>query len=79
MYFKENDQIGTSIINTYYTININLNRLITIKKFMDTIIETSKKDLEKIKFGKDLYRFTENNLILKFEDDIPTTLKDNKQ
>lgn len=77
-YFQNNpeDNIGSKIINTYYNIDFNLKKLNIIKNFIISILESSKYDLEKIKFSREKYRLFKENLFFKFSDDISESFKD---
>ena len=76
VYFKKDDTIGSNIINAYYTVKINLEKLETIKKFILTIIDSSlKNQLEKINIDteKHKYKLFRDNLIFKFNNSLSET------
>lgn len=71
---KDNDSIGSEIINKYYTIKIILEKLETIKKFIIFLLESSKYDLERIEVSKLEYKLVSDNLIMKKESQIDKIL-----
>jgi hypothetical protein len=69
----KNDNLGSEIINKYYSIKSNLDKLITNKNFIDSILDTNKYDLEKIKIQREKYKLfkkttiDDTNLFSKFK------------
>jgi hypothetical protein len=72
IYFKKNDlditdNIGSEIINNYYTIKILLKKLEKIKKIILDIIDTSRSEFEKINVSREKYKLNKDNLVHPFE------------
>jgi len=72
---KDKDPIGTKIINNYYTIKFNLEKLENIKKIILSILLTSKCDLEKIKISNNKYKLLKRYLIINFHNTYKETFK----
>ena len=64
------DNIGSKIINSYYTINSYFQQLYIIKNFILSILRSSKFYLEKMKVSKERYKLSSKNLIIKFKDTL---------
>jgi len=78
IYFnKDNDQIGSNIINNYNTIRINIKKLEIIKNFILSILKTSQFELESFKVSKKIFKLKQNKLIINFEDTFNDTFKIN--
>jgi hypothetical protein len=82
IYFQNNqdnlkDNIGSTIINTYYNITFNLNKLNIIKNFIISILESSKYDLEKIKISREKYKLFKHNLFFDFKNNSFFDFSDN--
>jgi len=77
IYFKgkNDDPIGTKIINNFYTIKFNLEKLENIKKIMLSILLTSKCELEKIKISNNKYKLLKKYLIINFNNTFEETFK----
>lgn len=77
IYFQDiqEDNIGSTIINAYYNIDFNLKKLNIIKNFIISIIESSKYDLEKIKFSREKYKLYNENLFFNFSNNTTSSFK----
>lgn len=69
------DNIGSRIINASYNIDFNLKKLNIIKNFIISIIESSKYDLEKIKFSREKYKLYNENLFFNFSNNTTNSFK----
>lgn len=72
IYFKNDknnitDNIGSKIIDNYYTIKVLLKKLEKIKKIILDIIDTSKLEFEKINISREKYKLNKDNLVHVFE------------
>jgi hypothetical protein len=79
IYFNSNekDNIGSKIINNYYTIKICMKNLLLIKTFILSILEVSGvNDLDKINISKEKYKLLKSDLIIPFNDTLSSTFKD---
>jgi len=72
---KKTDPIGSSIINAYYNIKVNLRKLELIKTFIISILKCNERYFKKIIIQKQSYSITERNLIIKFKDTFGQTFK----
>ena len=80
MYFKKNDSLGSSIINSYYSIKINLDKLRIIKQFILKILEVSfKNEVINKHISKEKYKLVSNNLIINFGTNISDTFSNQKK
>ena len=73
-----NDNIGSTIINNYYTIVRYLKRLEIIKKFIIATLDSSKYYLNK-KISRERYNLFEKKLIFSFKDDVNETFTKQKE
>ena len=72
IYFKTDknnntDNIGSKIIDNYYTIKILLKKLEKIKKIILDIIDTSRSEFEKINVSREKYKLNKDNLVHEFQ------------
>ena len=72
---KSQDPIGSSIINAYYNIKVNLRKLELIKTFIISIIKCNESYFKKITIQKQSYSITKKKLIIKFKDTFGQTFK----
>ena len=70
------DNIGSNIINNYYSIKYKLRELRTIKKYIFTILELSKDEINKKTVSFNKYKLKKNKLIIKFEEKLVDTIKE---
>ena len=63
IYFNKNNSNNT-IIDTYFTLSLLFDKLENIKQKILFILETSKDDLENMKFSMDSYKLSLNNLLI---------------
>lgn len=81
IYFKQNNQskdpIGNTIINHFYTIKFNLEKLETSIKFISSILLTCKCNLESIKISNNKYKLLKKNLLIPFHDTFNETFRNN--
>jgi hypothetical protein len=61
------DNIGSKIIDNYYTIKILLKKLEKIKKIILDIIDTSRSEFEKINVSREKYKLNKDNLVHEFQ------------
>lgn len=73
-----NDNIGSTIINNYYTIVRYLKRLEIIKKFIIATLDSSKYYLNK-KISRERYNLFEKKLIFSFKDNVNETFTKQKE
>ena len=80
IYFNSNietDNIGSKIINNYYTIKICMKKLLIIKTFILSILKVSgSNDIDKINISKEKYKLLKSDLIIPFNDTLSGTFKD---
>ena len=78
IYFNRNiyDNIGSNIINSYYLIKYKLRELRTIKKYIFTILELSKDEINKKTVSFNKYKLKKNKLIINFEEKLVDTIKE---
>jgi hypothetical protein len=83
IYFNSNednikkDNIGSKIINNYYTIKICMKKLLLIKTFILSILKVSGvNDIDKINISKEKYKLLKSDLIIPFNDTLSGTFKD---
>ena len=74
IYFKKGpispnniDNIGSKIIDNYYTIKVLLKKLEKIKKIILDIIDTSRSEFEKINVSREKYKLNKDNLVHEFQ------------
>lgn len=74
IYFKKGpiplnniDNIGSEIIDNYYTIKILLKKLEKIKKIILDIIDTSRSEFEKVNVSREKYKLNKDNLVHEFQ------------
>ena len=75
VYFKQKDSIGNTIINHFYTIKFNLEKLETSIKFISSILLTSKCNLESIKISNNKYKLLKKNLLIPFHETFNETFR----
>ena len=71
-----NDNIGSKIINNYYLIKHKLRELRTIKKYIFTILELSKNEINKKTVSFSKYKLKKDKLIIDFKEKLVDTIKD---
>jgi hypothetical protein len=79
IYFKDYDDTGNNIINTFNFIKSTINKLRITKDFILSILKMSKSDLEKIEIDRTKYLLDNNNLIIKFKSNYTETFNDNSK
>jgi len=72
---KETDPISNEIINTFYTIKFHLEQLELVKKYILSILLTSKCKFESIKINKNKYKLLKKFLIINFHGTYKETFK----
>ncbi len=79
IYFKKGfgseTQKGEVIINAYFRIKYNLNKLYLIKNSISSIFEMNKEELDSIKVSKEKYGLSKKNLLINFEENLKNTFK----
>ncbi len=79
IYFKKGfgseTQKGEVIINAYFRIKYNLNKLYLIKNSILSIFEMNKEELDSIKVSKEKYSLSKKNLLINFEENLKDTFK----
>jgi len=72
---KDTDPISNEIINIFYTIKFNLEELEIVKKYILSILLTSKCKLASIKINKNKYKLLKKFLIINFHGTYKETFK----
>jgi hypothetical protein len=75
IFFKNKDPISNEIINTFYTIKFHLEKLELVKKYILSILLTSKCKFESIKINKNKYKLLKKFLIINFHGTYKETFK----